>query len=472
MIEKILNNETYKQKIVPIALFLVVELMFLLAFNLGDLGIAYRLIAFVLALILLPTFLKTLNDDIARGFIFVFLPLVIYLLSVTFSPVFSIQEGLIPSQSVTLLNRGFFQLLATFVGAISFLFLGYFVSRTNLLSKYNFIFLIFGGIATLLLISMLATLVNYGFFHRIVYAGQVNYYEASPYPIATQANLLMGFSIATVHHHILVTMGLVVASPAFALIFYRDFIDRKYIYFLITFAIIGLLSVVLLTSFIHLVFLLPALLIALMIKFNVHKMKYFKTAVLSILGFIVLLVFIGVLASFEVEFIVNIIKSNPISNRLFYNGYTARYMGIIKESLDFNYIFGNPFNLTEVEPVFTTFPSGNILLDMVRETGLIGGIAFLAFLVVAIKIAIDYINSDKDGAIVKYMILAFLVTLFARYMFYYPFNQLSYVDSYWSVNYFPFVESKEFAISLFLIGYMYIAKTASKPKLEEVKNHE
>lgn len=56
------------------------------------------------------------------------------------------------------------------------------------------------------------------------------------------------------------------------------------------------------------------------------------------------------------------------------------------------------------------------------------------------------------------MVLAFLVTLFTRYMLKYQFNQLSFDQSYWQRNYFPFVESKEFAISLFLIGYMYIAK--------------
>ena len=143
MIKKILASQTYQTKVVPISLFLVVELLFLLAFNLGNLAVAYRVIALVLAVLLLPTFLESINKDMAKGFLFVFLPLVIFLLAMTFSPVFVTPEGLIPSQSVTLLNRRFFVLLMTFVGAISFLLLGYFVSHTTLISKHNFIFFFF-----------------------------------------------------------------------------------------------------------------------------------------------------------------------------------------------------------------------------------------------------------------------------------------------------------------------------------------
>ena len=109
-----------------------------------------------------------------------------------FSPVFGQHADNLYSPSISLLNRGFFTLLMSFVGGIAFLVLGYFVSRTNVISKTNFIFLIYGGIALLLFVSLMATLVNYGFFHRMLYGDKVNYFEGTAYPISAQANLLMG----------------------------------------------------------------------------------------------------------------------------------------------------------------------------------------------------------------------------------------------------------------------------------------
>lgn len=470
MIDKIIKNERYKSKVVPITLFLVIELMLLVAFNLGNLGIAYRGIALVLAVILLPNYFKTLGEDLAKGFLFVFLPLVLYLLTVVFSPVFLKQNELIPSQSVTLLNRGFFSLLMTFVGALAFFLLGYFVSNTKVLAKNNFIYLIYGGISMLLLISLLATLINYGFFHTVIYQGKVNFYEAVAYPISTQANLLLGFSIQTVERHVLTTLALLALTPIFGLMFMRDNKRKLYLYALIGFAIIGALTLLDFVAYKDLIFLLPALLLAIMLKFNLHKKKYFKHVMFTGLGLILLAIFVGVLASFEVSFIVKLLESNALTKKLFYNGYVQKYMGIIKEAFDFRYIFGNPYIYTEYLPIYQTFPSGNLLLDIIRETGLMGGLFFVLFIIVSVKIIIAYVKSDKDNTLTKFLILGFLVTLFTRYMVFYPFNQLAFKDSYWHINYFPFVESKEFAICLFLIGYMYVTKSTNLEEKERLQH--
>ncbi|MGE4341698.1 MAG: hypothetical protein AB7E23_01185 [Bacilli bacterium] len=470
MINKLLNNETYKNKIVPISFFLVVELMFLLAFNLGDLGNAYRLIAFILAVLLLPTFLKSLNEDMAKGFIFVFLPLVIYLLSMAFSPVFGQHADNLYSPSISLLNRGFFTLLMSFVGGIAFLVLGYFVSRTNVISKTNFIFLIYGGIALLLFVSLMATLVNYGFFHRMLYGDKVNYFEGTAYPINAQANLLMGFNIVTVDYHVLITLGLLVITPAFALVFFKE-VKKMYMWILVSFAFLGIITLVLLTDYRSLIFVIPALLLALMLKFKLHQMKYFKLTMFIVLGLGLFSILLGVLASFEVGFVESLLNSNPLTRRLYYNGYTLKYMAIIKEAIDPNFLFGNPYNYSLDNLLI--FPSGNLILDTLKETGIVGLIGFVGLIVIGVKVAITYLNLSTDSVVTKYMVIAFLLTLLTRYMLRYPFNQLTFTDSYWDINYFPFVESKEFAISLFLLGYMYVAKPLTiKPNLEEATVNE
>jgi len=464
VIEKIVNNATYKYKVVPIAIFLVIELMFLLAFNLGNLGSAYRLFAILLVIVLLPAFLKTLNEDLTNGFIFIFLPLVIFLISMAFSPVFGSHPSELFSPSISLLNRDLFTILMTSVGGIAFLLLGYFISRTKLISKTNFIFFIYTGIALLLFVSLAATLMNYGFFHRIIYGERVNYFEGSAYPVVLQANLLQGFNIETVNYNVLVTMGLLVIVPLFALLFLKE-LKKPYPLILIAIGSIGLLTVIFLTDFRSLIYLIPALLLALMFKFKVHKMKHFKATILVAVALGVFLIFVGILAALEVGFVETVLNSNALTRRIFYNGYTIKYMGIIKEAFDPNFLFGNPYNYSYENILI--FPSGNIILDTMKETGIVGVIAFLAVIVIAIKFSVDYINHSSDNVVTKYMVLAFLVTLFTRYMLKYQFNQLSFDQSYWQRNYFPFVESKEFAISLFLIGYMYIAKTRREVNIKK-----
>lgn len=469
--DKILKNENYTKKIVPISIFLTLELLFLLAFNLGDLGVAYRGFALLFAVALLPFFLKILKVDLSNGLIIVIFPLVIYLITMAFSPVFSYQPAT-PASTMATLSRDWFTLTMTILGSISFLLLGYFISRTTMIAKQNVMFLIFGGIGLLLLISLVATLFNYGFFHRIFYEGMVNYYDSRAYQITNQANLLQGFNIVTIDYKVLVTLGLLMITPIFALFFKKDITKDSYLYLLIAFAVVGVLTLVLLTDYRALIFLVPSLLLAVIMKFKLHQRKEFKITMIVLLSLAGLLIFLGILASFEVGFVVTFLKSNALTNRIYYNGYTIRYMGIIREAFDANFLFGNPY--IDALGGGIIFPSGNLILDAIRETGIIGAIALIAFMVLAIKIAINYLNHGNDSNLTKYLILGFLLTLMSRYMINYAFNQLSFTDSYWSINYFPFVESKEFAISLFLVGYMFIAK-AEKPVVataSEVKDHE
>jgi hypothetical protein len=358
----------------------------------------------------------------------------------------------------------------SFVGGIAFLVLGYFVSRTNVISKTNFIFLIYGGIALLLFVSLMATLVNYGFFHRMLYGDKVNYFEGTAYPISAQANLLMGFNIVTVDYHVLITLGLLVITPAFALVFFKE-VKKMYMWILVSFAFLGILTLVLLTDYRSLIFVIPALLLALMLKFKLHQMKYFKLTMFIVLGLGLFSILLGVLASFEVGFVESLLNSNPLTRRLYYNGYTLKYMAIIKEALDPNFLFGNPYNYSLDNRLI--FPSGNLILDTLKETGIVGLIGFVGLILIGVKVAITYLNLSTDSVVTKYMVIAFLLTLLTRYMLRYPFNQLTFTDSYWDINYFPFVESKEFAISLFLLGYMYIAKPLTiKPNLEEATVNE
>lgn len=200
-------------------------------------------------------------------------------------------------------------------------------------------------------------------------------------------------------------------------------------------------------------------------------MKYFKLTMFIVLGLGLFLILLGVLASFEVGFVESLLNSNPLTRRLYYNGYTLKYMAIIKEALDPNFLFGNPYNYSLDNRLI--FPSGNLILDTLKETGIVGLIGFVGLIVIGVKVAITYLNLSTDSVVTKYMVIAFLLTLLTRYMLRYPFNQLTFTDSYWDINYFPFVESKEFAISLFLLGYMYIAKPLTiKPNLEEATVNE
>lgn len=456
-----IKNKTYLEKIYPLAIFLAVELMFLIGFNFGDFALIWRILAFVLAAVLVPVLFKELDTSLTRGLFLVLAPLFLYTIITLFAPAY--KTGETESVRVILMQRSVFTLLFNVLGLLSIVLLGYFVSRSNVIKSIYVVLVLFGGLALLLFISLIITLVNYGPFYRLIYKDQVNFYHGQPYNVVIQSSYLLGFKIITADYRVLSNLGLSLSVLSLGFLFLTDFKDKVVVIGISVIAGIGLLTLVLLPDFIALIFLLPAVVLGLILKFKVYKIKGFNIALYVALGVICLLAAIFLLTAFNAFNITSLLAQNKLTRKLFLNGIFTRFYGVLRESLQSNFIFGlNSTNMVDSLGYPTgdkVFPTGNILFDALRIDGIFGFLFLSAFFVLAAVTLVRYWRKSQHEDAIKFMLIAFVLTVFARFMFYYPFNIYVFTNDFWQIDYFPFIESSYFALFAFIIGYAHVDQT-------------
>ncbi len=83
--------------------------------------------------------------------------------------------------------------LVTTIGYIAFFVLGGSLRKIAKIKKDYIVFSILGGLALLVLITLIYSLVRYGFFYAAIYKGMVYYYDGVVFPIAKEGKVLDGF---------------------------------------------------------------------------------------------------------------------------------------------------------------------------------------------------------------------------------------------------------------------------------------
>ncbi|HZJ89316.1 MAG TPA: hypothetical protein VFD05_01350 [Bacilli bacterium] len=455
----------YLEKVYPLAIFLAVELMFLISFNFGDGSFILRIIALVLAVLLTPVLFKELDVSLSKGLFLIIAPLFLYSMVTLFAPAYQINNEVMHMDNI-FMQRSTFQLVFNVLGTLSFVLLGYFVSRAKMIKPIYIILAIFGGFALLLLISLLATLINYGPFYRLIYANQVNFYHGQPYNVSSQSSYLLGFKVITANYQVLSNLAVSLTALALGFLFLNDFKNKLVVISISVIAGIGLLTLILLPDFLALLFLVPAIGLGLFLKFKLHRIKGVNIALYVVLGVIGLSAITFLLTAFNVFNITSLLESNKITRKLFLNGLFMRFYGVLRDSFDSRFIFG--FNYAySLETGTKVFPTGNFLFDSLRLDGLFGFVFLVVFLAFAIVTFVRYWNKSEDEAAFKFMFIAFFVTVFARFMFYYPYNIYIFRNDFWRIDHFPFVESSYFALLAFAVGYAHIDQTKKEVATEE-----
>lgn len=380
-------------------------------------------------------------------------------------------------------GRSIFKLLESIGGLISFFLLAYIIRRTDGFKHKYVPYMILGGFALLVSVSLIATLYNYGAFYRLIYQNMVNYYAGKPYLVAKQSSYLLGFNIATVDSKALVNIALFLASSLVTLLFIKEKNNRKQILILSGLGLIGILTIALLPDFTALVFLIPSFAFALLYKYDQLKTKWFKITALSILGLVGLSIIVGLFCAFGNQTVINLLSSNGFTRKIFLNSKVLVYYQVIRDSFVKGAFFGVPFTYPVNEFPLSTgitvkdaFPTGNFLMDALREVGWIGFLSLLIFVVFSVKVVINYLDKSEDPKHIKTLFVSLLIMIFVRYFFFYPHALYSFTSEFWSINYFPLIESHVFTIVIFLLGYMYLPNSIFKqnklPLKEENKHND
>lgn len=436
-------------------IFLILELLFFLAFGLFKIDSVFRIFGVILAVfcipVLEPIFLNPKTQKISITAVGL---LLVYGILTAVSPMINFGDAL---STISLL-----------FAFVAFFLLGAAMGR---LKDFKIIYAIlaFGaGLALVLFISLLATFYAYRIFHVALYRGQVIYIAGQSYLVSTQMKWLSGFEVRARSLNVPVFYITLLLSMLLPLIlhFRKEDWPKKYAKWgMVAIVAVGLFGFLSLPLFKVLIYLLPSLIVIALITIFPKENRKLKMVGYVLMGLFAFGVFICILYAFNVGFIVALLDKIPLVNKALAHPYLATWLKTVRESVV------NPFGsddyllIQSYRPyVYTT---QNYLLDTLRHSGIVPFLALAAFTIFAGYKVILYVRSDRDSPLIRTIITSFLVAYFTLVAFNYPYHQLTEISAETRMmDFFPFARSELWLIVLFLLGYVFFP-VKEEEKLEE-----
>ena len=362
--------------------------------------------------------------------------------------------------------------LLSFLGMAGCFFFGIAAKLERKIDRWLFVYSLLGGLALLVLVSWISTMVLYGPWHTIIYAGKQYYWHGVAYDVDNEVAFLLGTSIARVSINYAGGFSTVLASSGTALLFIDWKKERGKGIFLSVVAGIGILFAISVPLVASIAVTAVVYLLALGLRFMKLKeeapkwIKIASIAIVSVFG-IVLAAYFGIILSNS-----NSLFSEGILRKIFNNGrWTKPINDVISATFYHNgdasflsLLFGmNPFYSTSVGTYYnrslwsstpwisTDLKTFEIVPFM--EGGLVGFLSFLAFLFSTIVLVYLLIHDEKKS---PFSLLVGGIGLgYAAYMTFFmdmtPYVLQSEANAYVS----PFGGSVLFSSVLFLVGLSY-----------------
>jgi hypothetical protein len=433
--------------------FVILGVLFLLSFSFGGSSYTYLLQAagFLLAVILV--LLLDSPDDKAtkKSLLYYAIPIIIF-------AVFSSFGRFWLSSDVAFLSSGFVNLM----GVLGYFVLGYLFNKSK---SFNFLYLliaVLGGLALLVTINTIITLIDYGPFYLIRYAAYDRYYDGIAYPIANEMGFLNGFEVTLASPHYTLSFAFVLASSLSALLFISPK-EKKELF--ITIAVlggVGLLSLLLAFSKSILIVYVLLMVLAVLLRFVHLPKKAPRWEVIVgwvILGVLVVFFFLAGLngllgfSAFNSGFLGKIFNNSRMSmfNQILQVSFRPNgswnFLGVFGMDASFTGYWNN-------SSVAVGFYAKNTTMEftILYEGGIFAFLAFLVMVVFAVISLRKYLHEgetiDGEHVVVVFFLLAYLLyaTLFSDVA---PLT----LHKSWYVS--PIFQNALLTLSFFFLGLSY-----------------
>lgn len=416
--------------------FFVFECLALTALALGGINVIFYYLGFIVLLTMIPFFIYCKKEEV-KQLVYFSIPLVIVAALVSFGQLYS-------STSFLFSNIGLF--LAT----LSFFLLG-FLSRRSKEIKIDYLLISIGaGLAILVIISTVATWINYGMFYSLIYKDTpIYFYNGFPYYITDEMQWLMGLSVTEMSLNYTGTFGLLLVPCLMALLFVSPKKERNKFVVLAILGTVGLLSLVTAPNIEALIYILPLLLFAILYRFVkwplLKKILFWTFIVLCSLGALAFLIVIlnakGVISNF--------IVSSAFLNRIFN---TNRVIAPINELLSYALKTDNLFGIqsTNLNPLLVETHSFEF--EILKEGGIFAFVALLTLLVFAFLLVLKYLDKSKDSQDAKMLFVGVLLVFFLFSSF--SFDSFPYAHE--TTTYVSFYRELPTLLVVFILGYIFV----------------
>ncbi len=390
------------------------------------------------------------------------------------------------------------QNLMILIGFAGFFIIGYGIRYLKAVKVKYVMFAFLGGLALVVFITLVYSLIRYGFFYSLLYKNKVYYFDGVVFNIANEGKYLDGFSFVEVSLSFAKTSSFILASSLLALPLAIKNKDKQEILSISIAGGLGLIDLAVVPFKGGLILLLLVYIvggICYLIRYFFLKNKEKTTMVINILyyvfiGLVTLMIFLllidGVLG-FEKGFMHKL----PLIGKYFKEG--AR-LGSIREAIS-SIMFET--DAAEIRRIsfhsFMTFLFGSSILNtydlrifeftILFQNGFIAFALMIAIIFVFIKIGLNTLKEKELSASTLSLWFALFgvfiyLSLFNSEM---PFRHLSEIDNIFSPrngNFVSITRSNTQLLIFFLLGFLCTNLTSPKEaqlskesKKEEIKEN-
>lgn len=432
--------EHYQKKYGSLLVFLVMELLLFTSLNLANYGMLFRYLAILLALALIPiTILRYKQEDWLNVSLMFILPLFAFGVFMAFSPLYFVLQTVVDN-------------IAMVFSLISFLLIGISMALNDEFKLDRALAVIVSGLAIILTISLVYTMWRYTFFYVTRFAGMNLYFDGEAYLISNEAKWLFGFEFKEVVVSFFSRHGILLTSLLTGLLFVPFKQLKKWDLPWIIAGGLGLLSLILLPVFSVFKYAIPAILMALALRFlpntsqtkSITKNTFIAFGALFALAAIFLLLF-----AFEVPFAVDLVANNAILSRVYGNNLVVGYAEVIQAALQ--HPFGG-FHSIIVNNSFIE-STKSAVFDTLYQGGIFAFLGYLAFLGFSVFHFISYYRFSQDTKHHKIIIMSFTLTYIFTTMFQYEYAPFVREDV--RIYKTPYFSELILLLVIFFVGYAY-----------------
>lgn len=442
-----------------LATFLILECIAMLSFCLGGISTIFHYVGFAIAVIAIFTSLKVFDKKECKSLLIIGIPLLIIAICCSFGNLYNSKENIVAN-------------IGLFVAIPSYFILGLVARRYKSLKAETILLCIGGGLALLVLISLISTWVQYGFFYTLIYRDTpAYYYNGVLYDITNEASWLNGFNITEVSLSYSGLFGVLLCSALPALLFISPKKDRKKFIIVSIIGGIGLLSVLTLMNVTALIFLVPVLIISLVYKFLKDKQNFMKVLfiILKVIFVIALVLLVFAFLNAIVPSINNFTSNVGFLNRLFNSNRIMRaFNEVISAAFKPYNLFGFPYYASQdfegknAEIIMSNYHIFE--LEIVKEGGIFALFGLIAIILICLFSFIKYLKLSKDSDTVKIICFSFVVSFLIYCSFNWDNSPFTHEE-----NFLSFSRSFPAMLILFILGFTFFPFMKENPKFNDDK---
>lgn len=438
------NNFFVKNK--SILTFLILEVVALTAFNFGNISHIFGIAGGVLAILGIFAVLGIEKDK--KSLIPFLIPVGLLLVVSLLGSLNAFSKGFTVTSNIGLA-----------LSLPGFFILGFVLRKFEDVKTKTVLFVVGGAIAAVTLFGLFSTIVEYGFFYRLIYKNTPNYYfDGAPYNVTKEMYWLVGFGFTEVFIEYGSLFAILSASFLPGLLFLSPKRERNEFIICALFGGIGLATLLVLPNFKAIAIFAIVSAFAFIYKFlwkNEKAKKIIGISFISLLGLAVLFFIIAII-NVGVGY-----KFTGILNRLFVQN---RFMLKVTPVIEALFKKGNFFGIAPlaIYDEVIKLESNMFEVQLLKEVGLIGTILFGLFLVSMGYFILQYLKKSKDSDYLKNIFIVMVLVFFV----YESLFNIVLLEPH-TETYDAFLRNPTLLVMLFVLGFIFVAPDKKEEKENE-----